>query len=169
MRSARAAEAAAEDPPPAEGRDESPAERLDRNFGEMLQELRVAQTGVQILFAFLLTAAFSARAAELSGVREAAYVVSVVTSALAACALMAPVVIHRVLFRHGEKDRLVAAAQPLTLVGMALLGVSIVAALWLVLDLVVGGGAAVALAAACGVVFVLVWIVLPALLRTGPP
>jgi hypothetical protein len=157
----------ARDVAPGDGRDESRTERLDRNFGEMLQELRVAQTGVQILFAFLLTAAFSARANELTGARESAYVVSVVTSALAAAALMAPVVVHRVLFRRGLKDRIVAAAQWLTIVGMALLGVSIVCALWLVLDLVVGGAAGFALAVVAGVAFVLVWIVLPAALRRG--
>ena len=93
---------------------------------------------------------------------------SVVTSALAACALMAPVVIHRVLFRHGAKDRLVRAAQWLTLGGMALLGVSIVTALWVVLDLVVGGpGAAAGARRALAVVFVLVLVVLPAALRRG--
>ena len=154
---------------PGDGREETVSERLDRNFGEMLQELRVAQTGVQILFAFLLTAAFSARADELTGARQTAYVLSVVTSALAACALMAPVVIHRVLFRHGAKDRLVRAAQWLTLGGMALLGVSIVTALWVVLDMVVGGPGAAAVALAAAVVFVLVWVVLPAALRRGLP
>jgi hypothetical protein len=152
---------------PAAGRDETATERLDRNFGEMLQELRVAVTGVQILFAFLLTAAFSARAHELSGAREAAYVVSVMTSALAACTLVAPVVVHRVLFRQGAKDRLVATGQWLTLTGMALLVVSIVCALWVVLDLVVGGTAGAVLALVVAVAFVLVWIVLPAVLRRG--
>jgi hypothetical protein len=155
------------DPDPGDGRDETTTERLDRNLGEMLQELRVAVTGVQILFAFLLTAAFSARAHELSGAREAAYVVSVVTSAVAACTLMAPVVLHRVLFRRHAKDRIVAAGQWLTLAGMSLLVVSIVCALWVVLDLVVGGAGGAVLALGVGVAFVLVWIVLPALLRRG--
>jgi hypothetical protein len=154
----------ARDAVPGDGRHESQTERLDRNFGEMLQELRVAQTGVQILFAFLLTA----RADELTGPRLAVYVVSVVTSALAACALMAPVLVHRVLFRLGAKDRIVWAAHWLTVCGMTLLGLSMVSALWVVLDLVVGTATAAAgLALACAVAFVLVWIVLPAVLRRG--
>ena len=152
---------------PGDGRDETATERLDRNFGEILQELRVAVTGVQILFAFLLAAAFSARALELSGVSEGAYVVSVVTSALAACTLMAPVAAHRLLFRRGAKGRLVASAQWLTLTGMALLVVSIVCAVWVVLDLVVGGAVGAALALVVAAAFVLVWIVLPAVLRRG--
>jgi len=155
------------DAAPADGRDETATERLDRNFGEMLQELRVAVTGVQILFAFLLTAAFSTRSHELSGAREGVYVVSVVTSALAACALMAPVAAHRLLFRRRAKGRLVASAHVLTLSGMGLLVVSIVCALWVVLDLVVGGAAGTLLAATVAVAFVLVWIVLPAAMRRG--
>jgi MFS family permease len=146
-------------------RHESPSQRLDRNLTEILAELRVAVVGVQVLFAFLLTAAFSARASELTGAREAAYVVAVAASALAALCLIAPVVIHRVVFRRREKDRVVAAAQGLTLVGLALVAVSTVSALWLVLDLVVGVGGAFALSFGCGAAFVLVWVVLPLVLR----
>ena len=151
----------------AEARGETPMQRADRAYGEILQEVRVAQTGVQILFAFLLTAAFSARAGELTGARQTAYVVSVIASMLAAVALMAPVVVHRVLFRHGAKDRLVTAAQWLTVAGMALLAVSIVSAVWVVLDLVVRGAAATVLTVGCGLVLVLVWVVLPAALHRG--
>src|SRR5437870_4649433 len=79
----------------AQARHETPMQQADRNFNEMLQELRVAQTGTQILFAFLLTVAFQSGFHALHGLALAVYAVTVVTAALATCFLIAPVAIHR--------------------------------------------------------------------------
>ena len=91
-------------------RDETPQERADRNFTELLQELRVAQTGVQILFAFLLTLPFSSRFADISARDRVAYVVTLLASAAAAVLLIAPVSYHRLVFRRNRKQELVQTA-----------------------------------------------------------
>src|SRR5579875_1571606 len=96
-----------EDAPRAYRRDESEAERLDRNFNELLQELRVAQTGVQILFAFLLSIAFQHNFTKLSAEQRDLYIGTLVSAALAAVLIIAPVAAHRLLFRQHRKDTLV--------------------------------------------------------------
>src|SRR3712207_1749392 len=83
-------------------RDESEAERLDRNYGELLQELRVTQTGVQILFAFLLTLAFTQRFPQITSFQRGTYVVTLLFSAAAAALFIAPVALHRMVFRHNQ-------------------------------------------------------------------
>lgn len=93
--------------PDEEGRHETPAERLDRNWGELLQEFRVAQTGAQILAAFLLTVPFQQRFKDLSQGQVALFMVSVSLAALTTGLLVAPVAWHRLAFRQGQKARLV--------------------------------------------------------------
>lgn len=104
---------------------ESPGETvdqvLDRNLVELLQELRVAFTGVQILFAFLLGLAFTQRFEEVDGVGLAAYTTALMTAALATLVLIAPVSFHRLVFRRRQKAALVAVADRLLMVGLALL------------------------------------------------
>src|SRR5712691_13298888 len=85
------------------GRTETPLERWDRNYGELLQELRVAQTGVQILFAFLLTLPFSPRFGQVSRFERATYVSTLLLAAGAAALLIAPVAFHRLVFRDRQK------------------------------------------------------------------
>src|SRR6266508_4388199 len=94
-------------------RQESELQRLDRNFNELLQELRVAQTGVQILFAFLLTLAFTQRFGEVTGFQRGLYYGTLVAAALATSLLIAPVSLHRLLFRRHQKGRVVIAANRL--------------------------------------------------------
>src|SRR5256885_15310569 len=85
------------------GRRETPLERWDRNFSELLQELRVAQTGVQVLFAFLLTLPFTNRFERIDGVDRYTYVCTIVAAAAATALLIAPVSYHRLVFRQGRK------------------------------------------------------------------
>jgi hypothetical protein len=85
-----------------DGRDETGLERWDRNFTELLQELRVAQTGVQILFAFLLTLPFTNRFGSVSDLDKVVYVITLMASATATALLIAPVSYHRQVFREGR-------------------------------------------------------------------
>src|SRR5215217_8125607 len=91
----------------APGRGETETERLDRNWNEMLQELRVTQTGTQILTGFLLTLAFQPRFQELDQFQVGVYLVLVGLAVLATCLGLAPVTLHRALFRQQAKDRIV--------------------------------------------------------------
>jgi len=90
-----------------EHRAEMPLQRADRNLAELLQELRVAQTGVQILFAFLLTLSFTDRFVTIDGFQRGVYVFTLVTSATTVALLVAPVAVHRLLFQRGRKRELV--------------------------------------------------------------
>ena len=84
-----------------DGRDETETERLDRNWGELLQELRVLETGTQILTGFLLTVAFQQKFSQLNAGQVTLYLVLVSLSALATMLVLAPVSLHRTLFRQG--------------------------------------------------------------------
>src|SRR5947207_7590856 len=101
--------------PAASGRDETPLERWDRNFTELLQELRVAQTGVQVLFAFLLVLPFNQRFTEVSSYEKAVYFATLVLAAAATLFLIAPSAHHRILFRLQDKHHLVLQANQLAL------------------------------------------------------
>src|SRR5690242_11164816 len=92
---------------PSPERDETPAERLDRNLSEMLQELRVALPGVQVLFAFLLTVPFSAGLVRMSQFERVLYLVVLLSTAVATFILLAPAPYHRFLFREGRKEEVV--------------------------------------------------------------
>ena len=108
-----------------DGRRETPVERLDRNWGEILQELRVTQTGIQILTGFLLTIPFSQRFTDLDQLERTVFLVTAASSILSAGLIIAPVAFHRVLFRQQEKEAVVAFADRALLVGLVLLLVGI--------------------------------------------
>lgn len=146
-------------------REETEAERLDRNYRDLLQELRVAQTGVQILFAFLLTLPFSARFGSVDEFERLVYVVALLSSAAAAAMIIAPVAYHRMLFRRGRKLELVRSAHLMASGGLALLVIAMVCSVLLVTDLVLDRTLAVTLSALAGCWFVLLWGVLPWLRR----
>jgi Family of unknown function (DUF6328) len=118
----------------AELRGETPEQVLDRNVAELLQELRVVLTGVQILFAFLLTLPFTARFGDLPNLPRTLYAVTLLSAALATVVLVAPVSFHRMLFRRGRKAQLVVFADHAMAVALGLLLVSIGSGLLLVLD-----------------------------------
>ena len=149
--------------------DETEAERADRNFVDLLQELRVAQTGVQILFAFLLTLPLQSRFGALDGFQRGLYVASLIATAGATVCLIAPVAYHRALFQRRMKHALVRIAGRFAVVGLAFLGLAVVFAVYLVFDEVVGRTPATIGAAILAAVIVVVWAVAPLRLRQRTP
>jgi hypothetical protein len=129
------------------GRNETPLQRCDRNLVELMQEVRVVQTGVQVLFAFLLMAPLSARFPDLSTALQVEYFVTMLSTGAAAILLMAPTAYHRILFRRGDKEYLVAVANRFTLVGLVCVGVAMLGALVFVAALLFPGAVAIATAA----------------------
>jgi Family of unknown function (DUF6328) len=142
-------------------RGETPLQRADRAYGEILQEVRVAQTGVQILFAFLLTLAFTARFRSVTQFERDIYVVTLMLAAGASALLIAPAAFHRVVYRRRLKQHLVHIANMLALAGLVLLLLAMIAALLLILDVVTGIGPAVILASAMLAWFFTWWFILP--------
>ena len=140
---------------------ENEAARADRNFNELLQELRVAQTGVQILFAFLLTLPLQARFDTLDGWDRGVFVAALLLSACASIFLISPVAYHRLLFRENKKDWIVRHANRSAEVGLALLAGAITASVSLVLDLVLTRPVALAVGAAVATLIVTTWLVTP--------
>jgi hypothetical protein len=146
-------------------RNETLLERYDRNLVELLQEVRVVQTGVQVLFAFLLTVPLAARFPQLSEFQRLTYFATLLASGAAAILLIAPTAYHRVLFRLGDKEHLLIVANRLTLAGLACVAVSIVGALLFVTDLLFDSDAAVAATAAAAALMCLSWWCVAPLLR----
>jgi hypothetical protein len=147
------------------GRTETPLERWDRNFGELLQELRVAQTGVQVLFAFLLTLPFTNRFEKITGVDKYTYVGTIVAAAAATALLIAPVSYHRLVFRQGRKRQLVQVASNLAVLGLIFLLIAMLGAVFLVVDVVFHSTVAGILVGGLAVLYVFLWYVLPFLGR----
>jgi hypothetical protein len=145
----------------ARARGETLDQVLDRNLAELLQELRVAITGVQVLFAFLLGLAFTQRFTELDDFELAVYTVTLLATALATVVLIAPVSFHRLVFRRRRKAVLIAVADRLLLVGLALLVLAISGGVLLILGVVLGRGPGVAGGASVLLVGVLTWYGLP--------
>jgi hypothetical protein len=143
-------------------RGESAAQQSDRHYVELLQEMRVAQTGVQILFAFLLSLAFTQRFEALDAVQRTVYVVALTLSAAAAGVLLAPVMYHRLVFRQRLKHHVVMTAHRLAITGLILVLLSLLGAVQLAVSLVLGFGASV-LAALVGLALVVLWFGLPLL------
>ena len=106
------------------GRDESENQRLDRNLGELLQELRVALPGVQVLFAFLLTIPFNQRFAQLTTAQERIYLATLLATTISAVLLIAPTAYHRINFRKQQKGRLVYIANRLAIAGLGFLALA---------------------------------------------
>jgi hypothetical protein len=143
------------------GRHETPEQRADRRWGDLLQELRVAQTGVQILFGFLLTVVFQQRFTQLSDTDRHIYVVTVVLGAATTGALVGPVSMHRLLTGRRLKPETVVWASRLTVLGLLLLLCTMASSLLLVLRLAMHGSGAGWLVGGMVVWFVLCWFVLP--------
>jgi hypothetical protein len=150
-------------------RHETPTERDDRNFAELLQELRVTQTGVQVLFAFLLTLAFTQRFPSLDAVQRGTYVAALMLAMLAAALFTAPAAMHRMLFRRRAKHQLVNVSSRLAGIGLGVLALSFTGAVLLVVDMVLGRAAGIAAAVATLAVCAGLWAVLPWALRRGRP
>jgi hypothetical protein len=143
------------------GRDESEAERLDRNLGELLQELRVALPGVQVLFAFLLAVPFQQNFTKISEFEKKVYFATLLLTALAAALLIAPSAYHRLTFRYQQKHRLVFISNRLAIAGLATLALAMTCAILLITDLLFGTGAAIVTTAFAFSTFFVLWAVLP--------
>src|SRR5919202_356251 len=134
--------------PPLSGRNETSLERSDRQLAELMQEVRVAQTGVQVLFGFLLTVPFTNRFGTLAGGEKALYFATLVAAGAAAMLLIAPTSHHRILFQCGDKDHIVRMSNRYAIAGLACVALAMVGALTFVavaviqspLAGVIGGG-----------------------------
>jgi hypothetical protein len=166
---------AANDPSPDEPRDlesgrfESEEERADRNLSDLLQELRVALPGVQVLFAFLLTVPFTNRFDDLTSFQQKLYFGVLIAVALATVLLVAPTIGHRILFRRQQKEYIVTISNNLALVGMFLLAVSMCGAIALISDFLFGAATAIISTLVMAAAFVGFWFAGPIIRRANLP
>ncbi len=140
---------------------ESESERLTRNLNELLQELRVTQTGVQILTGFLLTLPFTNRFSSLDDVQRFAYLCVLSGSVVATGLIIAPVAFHRILFRRGERPWLVTNANRAARAGLVSLALTTSGMVWLVFDLVVDRTVASVAGVVSLLFFGLLWLAAP--------
>jgi hypothetical protein len=135
--------------PPLSERNETALERSDRHLAELMQEVRVAQTGVQVLFGFLLTVPFTARFGSLGDGQRLLYVATLAAAGAAAMLLIAPGAQHRILFRCGDKEHIVRMANRYAIAGLSCVAVAMVGALLFVTDVILGSLAAGVIGSAC--------------------
>jgi Family of unknown function (DUF6328) len=152
--------------PRSSGRQESDQERADRNLSELLQELRVALPGVQVLFAFLLTVPFSSRFDTLTEIQETLYYAILLCAALSTALFIAPTAGHRILFRKQQKEYLVVAANRTAVAGLAVLAIAMCGVIALISDLLYDGAVVWISTGVAALVFAGLWAVGP-LLRLG--
>ena len=146
---------------PETGREETESERVDRNLGELLGELRVALPGVQVLFAFLLVVPFNQRFATVSSFDKNVYFVTLLCTTAASLFLIAPSVHHRISFRLQDKEHIVVVANRLAIAGLGFLAVAMTGVILLVTDFLFGVGTTVATTLLVGSAFALLWYVIP--------
>jgi predicted membrane channel-forming protein YqfA (hemolysin III family) len=143
------------------GDTESEDERLARNVSELLQELRVAQAGVQFLFGFLLAVAFTEHYARASGFEQVVHLIAVVFATAAVALLTAPAAWHRLLFRQGQRREIVRVANQLMVAGLVCLAVAMIATVLLLFKVVAGTVLATVFAVLVAVMFAVLWFLLP--------
>ncbi len=145
-------------------------ERNNRNLSDLLQELRVAGLGVQVLFGFLLALPFTVRFTKLDGAQQDLYKATLLCTALSTALLISPVAYHRWVFRRHQKGRLLKMANVLALLGLASVAVAISLAIWLIMSFIGASWVVTLLSAATSATFALLWFVLPILdrLRSDP-
>ena len=146
---------------PDTGRRETEAERIDRNVAELIQELRVAGLGVQVLFGFLLAMPFTEQFASLDPEQDRLYVAVLLLSALSTALLTAPVAYHRIVFRQHKKHDLLRTANVLALAGLASVALAISGAVLLVVSVVYDGLVPALIAAVVAGAYFVLWYVLP--------
>ena len=146
------------------GDDQQPSEEvLNRNLDELLQELRVTQTGVQILTGFLLTVPFSNRFTELTDFQRDVYLAVLAGSVLTTGLVVAPVAFHRALFRQRRRQLLVESANRFAVAGLAMLALTVSGVVLLVVDVVLGGPEGWYAGGAILAILTVLWAVLPRL------
>jgi SNF family Na+-dependent transporter len=150
-------------------RDETPPERADRNWTEVLQELRVMQTGTQILTGFLLALAFQPAFSDLTSPQRAMYLALVVLSALSSIVALAPVSLHRILFRQGAKREVVSYGHAALITALVTVSVLLVGVVGFVFDVVVDSQAAIVSVIALSVVIIALWVAAPLAIRSRLP
>jgi hypothetical protein len=143
------------------GREETEEERLDRNLSELLQELRVALPGVQVLFAFLLAVPFQQRFAGIDNFQRDIYFATLICTAISAVLLMAPTAYHRVTFRYQQKRKLIFYANRFAIGGLAFLALAMTGAIVLVTDFLFSTTATVVVGALAVLAFGFLWFGLP--------
>jgi len=146
-------------------RSESEEQRLDRNWSSLLQEFRVTQTGVQLLTGFLLTLPFQPRFTSLSAGLHTVYLATVVSSLASTVLLVAPVGMHRVLFRQHKLRTLVSAAHRCAYAGLLLLGAALSGVAVVVFGTVLGATAAVLAGAVTAAAMLAAWVGYPLWMR----
>ena len=150
-----------------DGRDETANERADRNWDELLQELRVMQTGTQILTGFLLAVAFQPRFTDMDAVQRDVYVVLVALAAVATILALAPVGLHRAVFGSRRKPDLVRVAARIVKVDLVVIGALTIGVTTLIVDFTVGRTAGVVALVASLILVIALWLALPQVLRRG--
>jgi hypothetical protein len=146
---------------PQDGRNETDLERLDRNLGELLQELRVALPGVQVLFAFLLTVPFQQNFAKATSFEKDVYLVTLLLTALTTALLIAPSAYHRLEFRQGDKKHIVEVANALAITGFGVLAAAMSSAVLLVTHFLFSPTTAIVCSASTAIVLYGLWYVAP--------
>ena len=145
--------------------DESEKERLDRNFQELLQGLRVALPGVQVLFAFLLVVPFQQGYADVTEFQQKVYFGTLLCTAIASACLIAPPVRHRLLFRQGVKDWILFNSNSVVQVGFVFLAIAICGAIVLISDYIYDSTAAVLATGVVGILLAWLWFISPLIER----
>jgi len=140
---------------------ETEKQRWDRNFADLLQELRVAQTGVQILFAFLLTLPFSSGFPKATDFQRDVFIVALISTAFATALIISPVAFHRALFRQGRKPELVRYAHRMATGGLAFMLIAMVSSVLLITDYLLNIWVAVILSAVTALFFLAFWAAIP--------
>jgi hypothetical protein len=146
---------------PLTGRDETEAERVDRNLQEFLGELRVALPGVQVLFAFLLVVPFNQRFSDITDFQKTTYFVTLLFTAAASVCLIAPTAQHRIEFRRQHKEQILLMANRLAVLGLGCLAVAMTGAILLITDLLYGSTTTLIVTLAVGVAFATLWYLVP--------
>lgn len=140
---------------------ETEAERDDRNLIELLQELRVAGLGVQVLFGFLLSLPFTKGFVKLTHPQRDLYVTAVVLAAISIALLVGPVAYHRLVFRRHQKEQLIRDANRMAILGLASVGLAVSAAVLLVVSYVDNGAPVVIISIFVFCLFAGLWFILP--------
>jgi hypothetical protein len=143
------------------GREETEMERLDRNLNELLQELRVAIPGVQVLFAFLLAVPFQQGFEDVNNFQRDVYFTTLICTAISAVLLMAPTAYHRLTFRYQQKRKLVFYSNRFAIAGLIFLALAMLGALVLVTDYLFSTTATMVVGGLAIAAFALFWFALP--------
>ncbi len=143
------------------GREETVQERLDRNLSELLQELRVALPGVQVLFAFLLAVPFSKGYSGITPFQKDTYFATLIFTTVSAALLIAPSAYHRITFRYQQKERLIVLANRFAIAGLGALALAMTGAVTLITDVLYGTLATAITGVGALLMFLALWYVLP--------